>query len=341
VADDKDKAGTGLSVATSVSISVVSVTLLVIHLAWPQAKVDATALALLGLAFLPWLAPVLKTIQLGGLKLELRDLRREVSENLAANRQRVEALADRVEKLTIAFSGSLTPELERILSAELDRFNSHLAAEGIELPETVPSVSVDEGLTRSKGAISYYDYDDHRIHIDSAYADDPDLILREYSHHVLVAPLGQLSNTDWFATGQYAVESALADYFVGSFREDPSIYSKTAERVGDSWLATNLENDKRFGRSAARSIGDAYSDAAAWGAIFWRTRALLGGEAADSLLFSLWRDQNSQEQEGDFRSAFAAGLVASVSRQSGQSVAAKIREAIRARGLPSQERAPQ
>jgi hypothetical protein len=251
--EDKDKAKSGLPLATSLAISIVSMGLLVAHLVWPHARIDATTLALLGLALLPWLAPILKTIQVGGLKVELRDFRREVVQNLAANRQRVDALADRVEKLAVAFTGSVTPEQQQVLSDELDRFHAHLKDEDLDLPPVAPSVAVDEGLAKRMGAIAYYDPDERRIHIDSAYADDPDLILREYSHHVLVSAASGASERDSISAGTYAVESALADYFPCSFRDDPVPYRTTAARVGDGWLRKDLTNGKHFRRGESRN----------------------------------------------------------------------------------------
>jgi hypothetical protein len=53
---------------------------LAVHLHWPQLKLDAITVGFLLLAFVPWLAPIVKSIEVQGLgKVELQDLKREVN----------------------------------------------------------------------------------------------------------------------------------------------------------------------------------------------------------------------------------------------------------------------
>ena len=66
----------------AVGISVVATALLVAHLVWPNLTIDPFAIVLLGVAILPWLAPLFKAIELpGGLKVEFAEL--EKAEKLA------------------------------------------------------------------------------------------------------------------------------------------------------------------------------------------------------------------------------------------------------------------
>ncbi len=48
---------------------------------WPELKIDGVTLGLLGIALLPWLQPLLKSIELpGGLKLEMQDYEQSISD---------------------------------------------------------------------------------------------------------------------------------------------------------------------------------------------------------------------------------------------------------------------
>ncbi|MBN8655121.1 MAG: hypothetical protein J0M11_05225 [Anaerolineae bacterium] len=57
------------------TISVVAVVLAVVHMAWPNIKVDSITIVLMVISVLPWLAPLIKSLELpGGYKLEFRDV---------------------------------------------------------------------------------------------------------------------------------------------------------------------------------------------------------------------------------------------------------------------------
>ena len=57
-----------------VVVTVVALALAVVHLTTPSAAIDGTTVALLGIAALPWLGAIFKTIELpGGIKAEYRD----------------------------------------------------------------------------------------------------------------------------------------------------------------------------------------------------------------------------------------------------------------------------
>ncbi len=58
-----------------VFITVASLLVLGIHLLWPTIVLDGTSLVLIAIAILPWLVPLLSSIELpGGLKLEFQEL---------------------------------------------------------------------------------------------------------------------------------------------------------------------------------------------------------------------------------------------------------------------------
>jgi hypothetical protein len=60
--------------ALKISISVSACVFLIAHLVWPSLKVDAIALTLFGIAIIPWLGNVFKSVEMpGGLKFEFQD----------------------------------------------------------------------------------------------------------------------------------------------------------------------------------------------------------------------------------------------------------------------------
>jgi hypothetical protein len=63
-----------------IAISATAVLLGVVHVVWPGLSVDAVTLGLLVVAMLPWLTPLVKSLELpGGWKIEFRDLQRAAS----------------------------------------------------------------------------------------------------------------------------------------------------------------------------------------------------------------------------------------------------------------------
>jgi hypothetical protein len=334
--DEKPSENRSSVTRLSLIVTASALVLMGFHIAWPDANIDATTIALLALALLPWLAPLVKTIDVGGVKFELQDFRREVTQNLAENRERVDVLADRVDKLAIAFSGAVTPELEQQLSSQLDSFHTYLAERGIPLPPAPPAVAIDDGLVQATEAISTYDDSAQCIHIDSAYADDPDLILREYTHHVLFAPPhtqpdgAHMTVAAW---ERYAVESALADYFPASFRNDSVLYRKTATRLGDRWDGTDLGDGSRFPRRRPTTFAMSRTEAKAWGAVFWRTRAVAGPDVADALLYQLWTDADTLPIPEHFRATAAHLLAETVAERVSESAGTAVTQALEERGL--------
>lgn len=61
-------------------ISLGALLLALVHVVWPKVAIDAVALILVVIAILPWLAPLVKSLELpGGWKLEFQELQRAAS----------------------------------------------------------------------------------------------------------------------------------------------------------------------------------------------------------------------------------------------------------------------
>ena len=58
----------------SLFITIIAIVLAIIHMVWPNLAVDGITVTFFVLAVLPWLLPILKSLELpGGVKIELRD----------------------------------------------------------------------------------------------------------------------------------------------------------------------------------------------------------------------------------------------------------------------------
>ena len=58
-----------------ITISVVAIALAVAHMVWPAIKVDSITIVLMVISVLPWLAPVIKSLELpGGYKIEFQEV---------------------------------------------------------------------------------------------------------------------------------------------------------------------------------------------------------------------------------------------------------------------------
>ncbi|MGB5756312.1 MAG: hypothetical protein WBM50_05310, partial [Acidimicrobiales bacterium] len=112
----------------SVGLSGAAVALAVLHVAFPDIEIDAVTVALLAIATVPWLAPLLKTIELpGGWKFELRQFRQRVEDELQENVRQVRDIAERVEEIAqFTIGGSVSPLLRDQLMSEMSLFRGYL-----------------------------------------------------------------------------------------------------------------------------------------------------------------------------------------------------------------------
>lgn len=85
-----------------IGVTVVSVLLILIHQLAPAIKLDTATLVLIGVALLPWLQPIFKTVKLpGGIEVTLQDMKQEIQTAVGAAQS-----AER--KAELAVSGIVT-----------------------------------------------------------------------------------------------------------------------------------------------------------------------------------------------------------------------------------------
>lgn len=127
MANSKSKYLTKLKwVATSVALG-----LAILHMAFPKIEVDATTLVFVVLSVLPWLAPLLKSVELpGGVKIELQDL---------------QEVTDRVEKAGL-LDPATKPSVEYSFQAiAAEDPNLALAGVRIELEKRLRQLAMEGG----------------------------------------------------------------------------------------------------------------------------------------------------------------------------------------------------
>ena len=267
--------------------------LVVVHLIWPHVRIDSVTLVLLAVALLPWLNPLFKSIELpGGWKFEFREFKRRVAQDLEDKEQKVQTLADRVDRVESAVFVGIAPELEKKLGAVLERFHAYLADLELSVGQ-VPTVRMEEMVTPN----AYYV--ENQIVLSKALADDPDVVCREYSHHVL---MGVVSQDRRGFQAAMAVESGLADYLTCSFKGDPLFGPravKAYEALSPSFAGRpairNLENRRRFddlpAEAPVQDVGEI------WGGALWELRTLLGRAEADRLAVAAWKETDDYGDE--------------------------------------------
>jgi hypothetical protein len=128
--------------AAHITISAVAIAFVAIHLGWPQLKVDATTLALLALAALPWLGTVFKSIEFpGGGKLEYQDF-------LRAQRN-----ASDVGLLKGPGAESLEKGLPLFAAIAKEDWNLALAGLRIEIERRLNDIAKARGITTGRKSV--------------------------------------------------------------------------------------------------------------------------------------------------------------------------------------------
>jgi hypothetical protein len=268
-------------------VTAVALALAILHLLVPEIEVDAITIALLILAAAPWLAPLLKAIELpGGWKFEFRELKQKMEQELHANVQQVRQIAERVEEVAqFAVTGAAPASLKDRLARELSDYRDYMIGLGVDLIGEPPTVEIPEGDYDN----AHYDGAKNEIVAGRHFASS-DVLFREYSHHVLQKVRGQIGLK---GQQQDAVESGLADYFPCSYRDDPELGREVAaylrNRGGfDKTAIRDLRNEMRFTDLGSHPVVQAAGEI--WGAAFWEIRQVLGKDTADQLLLKAWSD---------------------------------------------------
>ncbi len=281
-----------------------AVALAIAHLAFPDLKVDGVTVALLVVSLVPWLGPIFKSIELpGGWKLEFQQFKQQVASRLEQAGERVESLAERVERVErLSFTPTVGQELSHTLEDVVSRFHDRLVDAGLQDAGPAPSVRIDHSIDTA-----WYDGKAREIVLGPRLADDPDVTLREYTHHLL------LFGRDYknLVEAAQALESGLADFFPCSFTGDPALGRKVAKALntGQAWIR-NLANDRAM-PTPSRAPFVAQAAGEVWGAALWDLRSSVGPELADHAALMAWQtvDLNDRDNVGQ---QFVSALIATL-----------------------------
>jgi hypothetical protein len=265
---------------------------------------------------------------------KLRSQLEEISQ-VSVELQSVSKRLDRLEKLAFEPSSALTPALQKSLEASFDAFQSYLRTLGYNSKTGKVSIFVDPTLQNN----AYYS--EGRIVIGKPFAEDQDVIFREYTHHALTEsiPGGGKALSGVQLSG---VESGLGDYYPCSFKNDPVFGAKAAR------VLKSLYGPSQFPHEYIRTLADSSTldqvpsnqrqiptaIGAVWGAAFWQIRNVLGKDTADKLYFDSWLALRAQELAADDPSFFVQKLVDLDKARRGGREVAQMRSILEQRRLP-------
>ena len=185
--------------------------------------------------------------------------------------------------------GGIKPEQATAMAATLDKYINRLAAIGFKTGQGQVQISVVPHKEGSEVYWNAYYAGASGIKIDEMLSDDPDVVLREYTHHIL------MENTDDMGQELLAVESGIADYLVASFQGRPDIGLTAIKRFHESGLLKertvlrSVRSDMSYAEFTKILDEDpSFGGATFWGSILWDIRTAIGAEPTDQLLGRTW-----------------------------------------------------
>jgi hypothetical protein len=244
----------------------------------------------------------------------------EVAKKLPALWERINDVVTRLDKaepqlvrlnkqvgdLEDKFAGKpLAPAMSDRLNRKLAPFRKFL--EGLGLRGTRDEVPFYSGTADSDTAMFYMPTDSKIIigasfRSSEMFLDAPDAAAREFAHHVLFVSLGGQRNPELFFRSEALVglESGLADYYVASWTDNPSLFRAAAavlkEKIGfDRDEIRNLKNDRLL--KDLPKAGPSQTAGEVWGGLFWELRGQLGQSIADKLLADAWKSIRPEEEK--------------------------------------------
>jgi hypothetical protein len=266
------------------------------------------------------------------MRQDFTELQSRLSE-IAALEQNVRRIAtqmNRIERQVVSFqeSEALTPELRKNLEDTLDAYRHYLRNIGYQSGERLAKFLVVPTL--EAGAL--YNAETNQIVMSKELAVDPDVALREYTHHVLL-DVKKREIPLWTS-----IQSGLADYLPCSFKNNPHFAEKSAPilnkiygpDIAPQGYLRNMDNQRKFdeidvarGKQAAGEV---------WGGALWDIRKLVGWEQADMLFLEAWIKSDIKDDSMDSYADFAWNVL-SIARRRALPESA-LRAVFEQRGLP-------
>ena len=252
----------------------------------------------------------------------------------AALQEKVQDLNDQVAQLkeTINFkpSNALTPQIQKELQNTLDLFRQYLKKIGFPISEGQVDIEV-----RANEPFPHYEGSKRLIVVSAEFAEEPYVSLREYMHHALTVSQNLESYQRWPPI-LMSIESGLADYFSGSYVDNPILgekaskyYATLTNQAFNKPYIRNIKNARKFTEKTTAS----QDEGEIWGGAFWDIRELLGQTAADKLLFLTWQALQQNELADPTGNCFVSRLLTLVPNVVDKTSVASVRKIFRSRSL--------
>lgn len=223
----------------------------------------------------------------------------------------------------INFSGVVGTGQKAEIEAELTRYQEYLRDLGFATVQEKVNVNI------TTADLAFYEGGDKTMMtLGKNIARDENIVLREYSHHILGRQI--FTEGDQYSNGYRAIESGLASYFACSHTGN----SVSTWRGATDTILIDLENDDQVSALDFENVSN--MGARVWGGIFWQIRKLLGKDPADRLLFQTFTSIGKFHGSGQMTPAyqdFVKKLLETDRTLSGEENQKQIRSILQRRGL--------
>ncbi len=222
------------------------------------------------------------------------------------------------EKLGFPHGSSLAPDTQERLQDLFTKFQAYVLGLGYSPGDTEIKVVVLPDA--QSGSMSYYDR--NTIFVAKAWANDPQVIYREYLHHVLYSKVG-LTNV---GPERSALESGVADFVVASYAGSAQVYGRS---LG---TPVNLKAPQQLRPVTGHE--DRFQVGQSWAALFWQLRQSIGREVTDKAVFGAWFDLSKDSTDRSVPGEMVTRLLARASAGVDSPVRALIVKILQERGAP-------
>src|SRR5262249_7350416 len=138
------------------------------------------------------------------------------------------------------------------------------------------TVTIIPGLVANDDYTSYYDAVNKSVVVASEFADDENLVLRQYAHHLLFKANNTFVDQEQHPWGYDAIESGLASYFPCSFSNHEWLGDKATAKAKAIEGPYNLKNNRKLNEIKIDDWVSVQLDGnEIWGGVFWEIRQSL------------------------------------------------------------------
>jgi hypothetical protein len=173
---------------------------------------------------------------------------------------------------TFGFAGAASATRVSELSEVLEPYVEYLGSLGMRPDEPRPVIFIDPDESPDHAQVAYPDRAGRRIVVGLALAEQPDVVLHEYTHYVLEGA-ASIGRARW-PSAVSALEAGIAYYLPCSHRGNP---------IHAGWYDLDAPP-----RPAPGWLDQAHRDGLAWATAMWQLRTELGAETVDRLLLDAW-----------------------------------------------------